>query len=417
MPTTGTYGGSTYGSGAYGVYTAIPPLVTTKPRYRLVVRDASLNLVAEVENYTECTISPRFNQLGAWVLELPADTPAAEALVEGAGLVVVRNGTVLLSGPMTHREDVGDERGDRVRASGYDDNVVLADRLALPCAWPYTAQEADVRTGVCETVLRAYVAANAVTGGSWLSVTAGHERAAVTGLALAADAAQGATVTGRARFVNLLELLTDLALSGGDLGFRVVQTLTVPATLEFQVYVPADRTATAVFSREMGNLRGYEYAVEAPTGNHVIVGGQGEGVARTFRERTDTASITQYSRRIEIFKDRRDTNSTTELDQDGDTELAQRQERGQLKLEPLDTAGLAFLNSDTTRTYALGDKVTVVVRGAPVQDVVREVRITLTARDGEVLEPVVGTPGAMLTHTNTFVLRHLHKRLSLVERR
>lgn len=391
-------------------------MALSPPVYRLLVRDPSLRIVAEVDQYASCTLQPRFNGLGSWVLELPADTDAASTFEEGYGLVAVRNGQVVLSGPMVRREDHGDEEGDRVIVSGYDDTVNLADRLALPCAWPYTAQESDVRVGAAESVMYGYVRDNAVAGGAWLSTAAGHARAAVTGLASAPDLARGATVTGRARFVNLLDLLTDLALSGGDLGFRVLQTLTATPTLQFEVYVPTDRSTTAVFSREMGNLRTYEYVTEAPTGNAITVGGQGEGAARVFRERRDDASIALHDRRIEIFVDRRDSATTAELDQTGDEELLRRADRGQLSLEPIDTEGLAFMSGNPVGTYQLGDRVTVVVRGVPVSDIVREVRITLSVNDGEVVAPVVGTPGAVLTHSDTYVLRHLHRRISLQER-
>ncbi len=384
--------------------------------YRLLVRDASLAIVAEIDQYSQCTIQPRFNGLGAWVLELPADTDAAGYLVEGSGLVVMRNGLVVMSGPMVRREDHSTEEGDVVIVSGYDDTLLLADRTAWPCPWPFTATDSDVRVGAAETVMRGYVQANAVTGGVHTGVMGTKTREPATGFAVEADQGRGATVTGRARFVNLLEVLTDLALSGGDLGFRVAQTLTVPPTLTFQVYVPEDRTGTAVFSREMGNLQGYEYVTEASTGNAILVAGQGVGAARTFRERTDQTSIALHGRRVEVFIDRRDAVTLTELDQTGDEDLLRRADRGQLKLVPLDTEGLAFLSADEAHTYRLGDRVTVLVRGIPVQDIVREVRITLTVAGGERVEPVVGTPGAVLTHSDTYVLRHLHRRVSLQER-
>lgn len=389
------------------------PVSPPTPLYRLLVRDPSLTITAEIDQYIGCTIQPRFNGLGAWVLEIPADVQAADEFVEGAGLVVVRNGQVLLSGPMTRREDHGDEQGDRVILSGYDDMIHLIDRDAFPCAPPFTTQADDVRVGPAESVMYGYVGDNAVAGGAWVT----GPRVPVTGLSLAPDLGRGLSVTGRARFVNLMDLLTDLALSGGDLGFRVVQTLSTPPTLQFQVYVPVDRSASAVFSREMGNLRGYEYVTEAPTGNAIYVAGQGEGNARVIRLREDTASVALYNRRIEVFVDRRDATTTAELDQTGDEDLVRRADRGQLNLQPIDTEGLSFLAADLTRGYQLGDKVTVIVHGVPVQELVREVRITLSPEKGEELEPVVGTPGAVLTHTDTYVLRNIHRRLSLQERR
>lgn len=391
-------------------------VTSSGPAYRLLVRDPSLRVVAEIDQYLSCTLQPRFNGLGSWVLELAADTEAAAALGDGCGLVAVRNGVVVLSGPMVRREDRGDDEGDFVVASGYDDTIHLSDRFAAPCAWPYTAQDADVRAGAAESVITAYVAANAIAGGAWTGAVGGYVRDAVAGLAAAPDQGRGAFVTGRARFVNLLDLLTDLALSGGDLGFRVTQSLAQTGVLSFEVYVPTDRSATAVFSREMGNLRGYEYVSEAPTGNAITTAGQGQGTARQFRARVDFGSIATHNRRIEIFVDRRDTATVAELDQTGDEELSRRADRGQLKLSPIDTEGLSFMGADAERSYALGDRVTVMVRGVPVSDIVREVRIVLSTDGGEEVEPVVGTPGAMLAHTDTYVLRHLHRRLSLQER-
>lgn len=232
-------------------------------------------------------------------------------------------------------------------------------------------------------------------------------------LTLAADPLVGGTVTGRARFVPLLELLQALALvSGNDLGFRVVQ---VGTDLQFQVYTPADKTGRDVFSKALGNLREVEYVIDATElATYVYAGGVGEGTARTFDEFPDPPAIVTWGRQ-ERFLDAREAANATELRQAITAHLAERAERTELRLAPVDTDALAFLTD-----YALGDKVRVVFDGAVIDDVVREVTLKLT-RDGEEVLPAIGTPGipvaAGLVRRAVNGLRTLRSRTSVLERR
>lgn len=236
-----------------------------------------------------------------------------------------------------------------------------------------------------ETVLRHYVDVNA-------GPSAILERQ-VSGLTLAADAGQGASVKGNARFDPLVSkdgngLLQQLALAGG-VGFRVVQSGT---NLEFQVYTPQDKTAVAKFSDDLGNLADYAYALDAPDldsgGNVVVVGGSGEGTARIFLIGKDAGSITSWGR-AEAFVDARDTADTATLSQRASDALAQTQEQTTF------TSTLAPVESMVYGIdYSLGDKVTVVVDGAAFSDIVREVEITVDRSGAETVVPAVGTVNA-----------------------
>lgn len=337
-------------------------------------RGADLRRIGQVEDFTVLEMPLRFNAVSSWALDLDAFGGAAALLDQAAGIQVVRDGLTLLSGPMTTRkESAGGGRG-RLTYAGVDDTVWLARRLALPvpAGPPYTAAAYDRRSGAAETVIRAYVDANA-------GPTATVARR-VPGLTLPASLGRGAAVIGNARYDDLIVLCQELALLGG-VGFRVVQ---VGLGLEVQFYVPADRTRTAVFSFGLGNLAGYEYEQTDPTATYAYVAGQGEGTARTIVE--GGAAGAPY--RAEVFKDQRDTNEQAALEQSRTETLAEGAGTTALAISPIDTQSVRF-----GRDYGLGDRVSVVLDTGTVQDVVREVKVTL-GPDGETLTPVVGTAGA-----------------------
>ncbi len=353
--------------------------------WRVYARDETLRRVAEINDYQnlECTL--RFNATGSYSLTVPAwrTVPGQTAqvlseLVDAAGLEIVRDGKTVLSGPVTDRERRWAPSENSLTVTGVDDMVWLARRLALPVPSgpPYNAQAYDVRTGPAETLLRAYVDVNAGPGAK-----PGRQ---VPGLVLAADQGRGVTVTGRARFQPVDELLRELALSGGDLGFRIAQ---VGTALEFQVYQPADKTKVAVFDRRLGNLREYTYRETAPTRNYMYVGGGGEGTLRTFVQGGVSSSIVAWGR-IEGLEDDQSATDETGLRQTRDRVLAEDATSTGLALSPVDTDGLRY-----GRDYQLGDRVTAVVDGVPVVDVLREVRLSHTPDQGERVDPVVGTPG------------------------
>lgn len=370
----------------------------------LYARDTALRRTGQIEDFRKIEMPLRFNRTSTWLLELDGASDAVSLLGKTDGLIVERDGVTLLSGPVTARERTSQGGRSTVVVSGVDDTVWLERRLALPVPSgpPYTAAEYDDRTAVAETVLRHFVDRNLGPA----AVTARR----LPYLTLPADLGRGLSVRGRGRFHTLLELLQPLALAGGDLGFRIVQ---VGGGLEFRVYVPADRTATAVFSEELGNLAGYSYRQGTPPADYVYVGGAGEGTARAFVEGGTQADIDVYGR-IELFKDRRDAPDTPTLEQARLEALEESQVPTALSITPIDTAAVAF-----GVDYNLGDRVTVVVEGEQIQDVVREVVLTLVPDRGEQVAPVVGTPGATSPKVLPLFARQerLDRRVSQQERR
>lgn len=349
------------------------------PQYVLYVRDSTLSRVAQIDDWQQLEMTLRFNGAGSWTLDLPPGTGAATLLrADGAGIIVTRNNEVLFSGPRRGRNRTHRAADNTLAVSGVDDLIWLARRLAYPVTAgpPYSGAEYDVRTGAAETIIRQYVNLNAGPGASVAR--------RVPGLTLAADGGLGSAVTGRARFDNLLELIASLALQGGDLGFRVIQS---GSGLLFSVYAPRDMTASAVFSLELGNLQGFEYDEQAAGANYVICGGDGEGTARTFAESGDATSTTHWGR-IETFLDYSKTTNVGELAIAIAEELGKQAERFTASADPIDTAGMAYMTH-----WQLGDRVTLIVDDIEVQAMVREVKVSLTPNGGEVVTPVLGSPG------------------------
>lgn len=335
-------------------------------------RDDTLARVGEVDDWTDLTMPLRYNDTSTWALTLAGGTRSAATMTGATGLVVVRDGVTVLSGPITRRQVTLSKGRQQVVLSGIDDTGMLADRLALPSAPPYTLAAYDVRSGPADTVLAEYVDANA-------GPSAGSR--AITGLTVPTPAGTAAAVTGTARFQTVLELLQRLALDAGGLGFRVVQEGT---GLVFQTYASTDRTRQAVFSVPLGNLAEYDLAITRPSATYAVVAGQGEGVARQFVE-----GGTGVLPRVETFVDARDTDDPAVLAQRLDGALVEGQPRTSLSISPVETDSVQF-----GRDYMLGDVVTVVVDGVPVQDVVRQVSLSYNGKNGETLTPIIGTPGA-----------------------
>jgi hypothetical protein len=354
------------------------------------VRNASLQRVGQLTqaDLVGFTAVLRYNAVGGWKVTMPVGNPMAEALSEpGAGIIVSTSNGVLLSGPTTAviTNQATDDPDGTYEITGVDDSVLLTERLSYPkpSTADVTAQNVayDVRTGACETVLKAYVDAN-------IGPTAPTARK-VTGLTVEASAGRGATVTGQGRFQTLQELLEGLADVAG-LGFTIEQ---VGTELQFQVYQPVDRSAYVRLDLQNGRLKKSEYTYSQPLVTRTIVGGDGDDELRTFIERSNTTSVaaeTTWKRRIEVFTDSRSTTDTAKLQQAGDEVLASDgKTQVSVSITPSDDQTMLF-GTD----WNLGDKVSVVVGDTELQSIVTEVGL-LIAADGVRIGATVGEPRSL----------------------
>lgn len=332
--------------------------------------------------YSELVLEPVFNDLGSWSMTLHGDSPMAAVLKQpGWGVEVVDDdGEGVLAGTVDDYEDEWDGRRRTLTVKGFDDNLVLQDRVVHPepasTVPPYSTSAYDQLAGTASSVMRLYAARN-------LGSSAIGPRQ-VSGFTLGTDPVVGASIYGRGRWNNLLEFLQGLALIGGGLGFRVAR---VDGSREFQVYQPVDRSSSVIFSTDRRNITQFKRTVRRPTVNYAYVGGGGELTARTIREGSDSASIVEWNRRVEKFIDQRHTTDTAELDQEITKTLEEGQGESTLEITAVDVEGATWRTN-----YSLGDTVTAVIDDEVITQAVRRVRVDITPRGPQTVRPVLGNP-------------------------
>lgn len=340
------------------------------------VRDLSLTRSAQIlpQYWSDVKAILNYRKVGSWSLSLPFELPAAQALAQpGAGILVTGPNGVILSGPMdsVNRKQSSTDALGTYFYTGVTDDCILGDALAWPDPANVVASQTlayDVRSGAAESVIRGLVDVN-------VGPSAQPARRGVLAqkLTLGTDLARGTVVPSSARFPKLLDQMYALASTGG-IGYRVIQS---GATLLLEFWVPTDRSKSIRLDVANGRLTSSEYALAAPVVTRAIVGGQGEGVARTLLERTNTdatAAEAAWGRRIEEFKDRRDSNLTADLQQSGDEMLAiVGKTQVTTKITPTDDLTMRF-----QRDWNLGDIVSVVVGETEVPEVVTSVGLGIT---------------------------------------
>lgn len=281
--------------------------------------------------------------------------------------------TTLLSGPSRSPERTADRTDPQGTSTftGTTDDVLLWHRRAYPT--PGTADVAqqvvayDVRQGIAETVMRAYVSANLGPGAPAVRK--------VAQLALAADLARGTTVNVSARFDVLGELLASIATVAG-LGFRIVQ---VGAGLEFQVYDPTDKSQLIRLDMANGSLTSQAVKRTAPTLTRAIVAGQGVGEDRTLVEVANAADEAPYGifGRIEGFIDQRNTDDQLELTQSGQEAILEGASGLAVQAIPGDDQTMAY-----PQDWGLGDVLGLVVDDTEATAQVTGVTILINASVG-----------------------------------
>lgn len=327
----------------------------TTSDWKVEVRDINRQRIGELDDYQLLDMSLKLNDVSTWRLTIDRrNRLAADLLADGAGIIVHRNGQVQLSGFWTDQDHGRDLSKNTVTVSGVDDTAWLTRRQAYPdpndITPPYAVAE-DVRTGQASAVIRQFVDEN---GGL---ATAVARRIPGLFAGVGVDPAVGPTLTGTGKWQKLLPLCQELATAseaqGAPIGFRIIQSGT---DLLFEMWAPEDKTGAVVFSLERGNLAAFSYKRTAPTMTYAIVGGDGEGTARTFSEKANGALQAQWGRIEDDLVDSRNAATAAELGQAADQALAEGAGTTSLSVTPIDL--------DTQRygvDYMLGDRVTVLL--------------------------------------------------------
>ncbi|MEE4540997.1 siphovirus ReqiPepy6 Gp37-like family protein [Streptomyces sp. V4-01] len=354
--------------------------------FTVLVRDATLTTIGQLSDYTSLTVVPRYTAVGAFTLTVAENSPQASLLVEGNGVQVFKGSTQVLSGPIRSvdwsRTASSGGKGT-LTVSGVDDMTVLAEATCWPNPAAAIGSQGStlykISAVAAETAMRALVNSNIGPGA--LSARK------IAGLTLDTDLARGAAVTKQVnQFDNLLTVLQDIA-KPARLGFRVVQ---IGAGLQFQVYQPADRSLTARFSFDLGNLTDASYTTTPPTMTRALVVAGGASSPRVCKlyDRTDTLFPALV---VEGFVDKTDVDTasvdlTAQMDQAADEALTSGASQGSLSMTPIDIPGLAF-----GVDYSVGDIVSCQVRNTFFADVVREVTINADSGSGTTVKATLGS--------------------------
>ncbi|MFD3523883.1 siphovirus ReqiPepy6 Gp37-like family protein [Streptomyces sp. NPDC058653] len=352
----------------------------------MYVRNPGLERIGQVDDYVSLNAVPRFNAIGAFTMEISADSEKAPLLVEGNGLIIrSAAGDLVDSGPIRTVDwsrSESDAGSGKLTVGGVSDTEVLAQYTCWPNPAVAIDSQADavykIADTTASTAMRTLVNLNAGPG-----ALVARKNAL---LALATDVFVGAPVTREVnQFDSLLAVLQDIARAAG-VGFRVIQ---VGAALQFQVFEPVDRSGTARFSFGLGNLADANYSTTPPTCTRAIVVAGGQSSPRECRmyDRADPLFPGLF---IEQFIDQTGVDSASvdleaQMDQAAEEALTAGAGQGSLSISPVDLPALRY-----GRDYSVGDTVSAQVRGVWHTDVVREVALSCTATEGTSVKATVG---------------------------
>jgi hypothetical protein len=378
--------------------------------YTLLITDPDLVVVGDpIADWSSLDVTLRFNEPSSGLFTAPGYSPTRDQLLPGYRVVVIRDGAILMSGPIEkrtyERSDDGENAGDGVITVDFADDFA---RIAARQAYPNPAlipedQTTDTWTftGNAEVGMRQLVNDAAGPG----ALTARQ----VPSLVLGSLAGVGGSITAKAEIMEPIgDVLRRMAADGGGLGFRTRQ---VGSQILFEVFDPPDVSDTVRFGFRLGNMQYLSYEVTAPKATTVIVGGQGEGADRFVLERTDAAAEAAWGR-YEMHVARPGSDPVADLQDDGDQALRENAETARLSSNVVDTADQMFgvhytLGSVVSLETAPGDEVT---------DVVQTVHLQAWPTAGERVSAIVASQEALSDPTWVRRLRDMDRRVGRLER-
>jgi hypothetical protein len=399
-------------------------------QYRIRVRNRDFRFLGEVDKFISLQIVMRMNEVSTWVLEIDAESAAASYFRENAanpndggrgGIYVERNGFFLLSGPTgTIREIVTDD-GAILQVSGTCDLYWIAKHLAMPHprTWssPYMTIDGTSSGGHSDyipnkgstgslpasyhiyTAVRFNIGESAPTQRPPLPFL--ETRNNQVGALLNPSAGEYLIARGE----NLFELCKSVAdfsdYRGSPIRMTAYQYDTGTTTVDgLPIYrvrfesLASQFRPNVIFSPDLGTMGNYTYERIPPQANRILMGGSGEGRSRRFAHGQDEASVAAYGQ-IEMFAEYTGVNSADgsstwteergKLLQEIDALLAENAEQTAFSFDFRETPQIQY-----GRDFELGDRVTIRIRGAETQQLVRGVTFNVSGTE-ENMEVMAGT--------------------------
>ncbi|MFI6465662.1 siphovirus ReqiPepy6 Gp37-like family protein [Streptomyces sp. NPDC050538] len=382
----------------------------------LLITDKNLAVQGDpLDGWTNLDATKRFNEPGSGSVDIPARPDVMAQLQPGNRLVVIRDGSVWMAGPMEIPTDFSwslaeDPGWGTVTITFSDDLATVAGYITWPTpASTWATQPANTYRQItatnAETIIRQLVTENCGPG-------ARTDRRIPT-FALDSVAGVGTSTTANTRFEPLLDVCRRVASDGGGIGFRTRQTAT---QLLFGCYQPRDLTSTARFSIGLGNLRSIQAKRSAPTATHALVAGTEPSsgtTGRAYLQVADAAAAASWWRVEKYVDGSADNDASGELTQAGNQEIAGGAAPVELATVTVDTDDLR-----AGRDFDLGDKVTVALPfGVEIADLVRSIHLQATPEAGEYVATLVGSPEATTDPEMVKAIRTLARRLGRLETR
>lgn len=322
--------------------------------HKLIVRTAAGVKVAEVSDILWLSYARAVNDAGLLKFGLNGNH-AAIGLLEDKGQIDVYRRNVAMGVAWTC-ELTALYRRRRKTYTDRDQFEATCPGVMSKLKWRHvawaagTANRSEFTSAKAETIMKTLVDYNA---GPQATAANGRKRdGTITGIAIEADASGGNTLSHwGCAWDNLLETLQGLAqVGGGD--FDLIRT--GANAFEFRWYTGqrgTDRTSTVKFALNLGNMEQPEYEEDRLDEKTVaIVGGQGEGAARTIEIRTgDDYSA---SNDIEMFLNASQYTTAAGLQTAGDEALKDRKAKRSFGFKPLQTPATFY-----GKHYFLGDLV------------------------------------------------------------
>lgn len=422
----------------FAVAAVFPPPGGSSDPVTAVLMDENLNPIAPI-NFTSLTAQLFYNFVGSWAMAIPFDDsfwqqvkkfitvdPVTGAITQNGLCTIEVNwqglfkfggkveipgysfttnqqaGTGTTSGPVT-------APGPLITLGGADYLSLVANRIAFPDptkAWGgQTAAGIKTYTGQLENVIKAIVTDNvgpsAVVARKVNLLDIDIPQGAGTAVTYDVKFAQGVDL-------NLMDIIRSLIGTGGPMGVRIIRQ---GQRLLFQTYVPTDRTGTAYFSPDIGNLTAVSLSLADATVTTVLT--QAAAAPLFFATAASPNPETDWSR-IEVYSDQTGQTDPVQAQQAATDALTQGQPSPALQMTATDIPLLTF-----GRDYFLGDIVSVEPRPGDIySDIVTGVTLNIDATQQPAMSvvPTVGyssDPGAI----DPSFVQQLLKRVQRLERR
>lgn len=344
----------------------------------LHILSLELELLGELADYKSLRIRRGFYEVGDFELTLPLEHAMAGKIARDRILCPV-------GAPhkaMLIEEIVRDEGADTLSVRGYTLSGLLRRRVCAPPDGGAESYGYDRITADAESLMRHYVENN---------VTAPQSSART--MACVALETQNlhrgmADVPWSARFEQLDELLADIGAYCGA-GYALVPDF-ARGKLVFTFLPGRERTGAdgshVIFGVHMGNVSGTTLSEAAQQAkNAAIAGGAGEDENRLILA-VCPGGETGTERR-EMFVDAGSLEDPEELAREGARKLADKAVSESIRANVMDTPGCRY-----GEHWDLGDRVTVVARGAQMQARITQVQESHEAGRAVRLEVTFGSP-------------------------